>query len=169
MDITKLWTENKKYVLIGVGLLIAGGFILWFRNYETQQQSNEANAEAESEAEDAQLAQELLAAQYSTGADSSPVATTGPTVDTGNDTLQQLINSVLNPTSTNETSEPATSTSQTNNIASGNPAPTTLPPGNVNPEPVLSAPGVNNSNNGIGINHLKTAPILYTMPTSTVQ
>ena len=119
MDITALWSENKKYVLIGAGLLIAGGFVLWFRNYESEAQANsEAEQNAQSE-QDAQLAGLLLQEPYSTGADASEVqGTTGTDIDTGSETVQQLVNSILNPTSGTSTTgtqsgTPSTSTGTT--------------------------------------------------------
>lgn len=90
----------KKVAWISGGVVIAGAFLWWLKNQVANSQAN-AQASSDQQAQtDAQLSAMLLqnplaSANYT----AQPVATSTPTVDTGNASLQTLINSILNPPS----------------------------------------------------------------------
>jgi hypothetical protein len=125
--------DSKRVLLIGGGIVAIGGAVIWLHKHAQTAQTNADNAAATDLQEGSLLLQQPL--NYSTGADSSGVAVSGPSVDTGNESLQALIGSILNPT-TQPTQQPTSTqpsqTSPTSNPVTG----PTLPPNTVTPKPV---------------------------------
>lgn len=151
--------DTKRVLLIGGGILVVGGFIVWFRKYE----ANKAASQDTQSLNDAQLASMMLqqplayAGNMSAGSDVS-----GPTVSTGNESLQTLINSVLNP-------QQSASTPSAPSVDTRNPVQTVnLPENTVTPQPVMIGtynPTGNSIVNADSIGTVvKTKPALLQMP-----
>jgi hypothetical protein len=98
--------DKKRILIIGAGIAVMGGAgYLLYKWQQSRAASNAANADAANQT-DAQLAQLMMQSPLSYASNSGTSANvSGPSVDTGNAALQALINSVIDPSTTN-TSHP---------------------------------------------------------------
>jgi hypothetical protein len=104
----------KKIGLYGGGVAVVGVIGYWLYQYQQQAAAASAANNAVQSQDDAQALQALLAAPLENGsAGDSSAAVTGPTVDTGNNTLQALINSILNPSTGTVSATPTTPVTST--------------------------------------------------------
>jgi len=101
--------DEKKWLYIGGGVVVLYLAYKWYQNYEANAQANAANAAQQSDQELAQLMMQQPLAYADTA--TQPVTTSGPSVDTGNSSLQDLINSILNPSGTSTDTGTSTGTS----------------------------------------------------------
>jgi hypothetical protein len=85
--------DKKRVLIIGAGVMVVGGFAMWFRKYE----ANKASASNNAQSTDAQLAELMMQSPLPYGGSSEPASVSGPSIDTGNTQLQSIINSVLHP------------------------------------------------------------------------
>jgi hypothetical protein len=130
--------DTKKLFWIGGGTVVVIGAYYWYKNYAANQSANTD----QSNQNDAELAALMLEQPLAYGsASDSSASVSGPTVDTGNNQLQSLISSILNPTtptpststsSTPVTANPVSPVSGTGTVTSG--------PSTVTPQPVTSTP-----------------------------
>lgn len=145
-----------------LGFVAAGGALWWLQKYLQQQQANaESDARSQNQT-DAQLAYDMLSNPLASASyTAQPVSSSGPTVDTGNETLQQLINSVLNPTTgtTTATSTPSNAQPTTySGVAAGK---------YFNPAPVQSGGTLQSQLLANGTGTFSTQPGILHMPVAT--
>ena len=162
----------KKVAYWGAGSIGVGAVLYWLYQYQQSAAASNAASQAQQSQDENQALAALLEQPLSSGSTSSSGASvSGPTVDTGNNSLQTLINSILNP--------PASTAST---VGTGSiPATDSNPPPVINPigGPV-SAP-VGSGANPIGastqpgyvpvvdepVNVTISPGILYRLPTAT--
>ena len=143
--------DKKKVLYIAGGLVVAGIAYVVFKNYETNAAaSDSANAASAAQDEQNQMQLEALALSQNLGSSDGGATVDTPTVDTGDASLQSLINSILNPPAsstpaptTTTTAAPTTPTTTT----ASNPSPS-LPPNSVSP--IAAQPISNGGSNDIG-------------------
>jgi hypothetical protein len=122
----------KKIGLWVGGISAVGVAGYWLYQY---QQAAAANAAANDAASANEENQALAALTYgASGVSNEPASVSGPSVDTGNDALQTLINSILNPTTGTVSETPTTPT------PTPTPAPTPAPVNPVSGTGVLPTP-----------------------------
>ena len=134
--------ETKKILWITAGITAVGVIVMWYRNRESNATSAaDANAQQTAQ-DDAELAAMMMEQPLSTGTDNSGASVSGPTVDTGNNALQTLINSILNPTPTTPpvTTTPPTSSVPVTSTPSTPVATTPQPVGPAQPVSPVTAP-----------------------------
>lgn len=155
--------DTKKLLYIGGGILVIGGFIIWYRKHEASVSA--ANDVANQN--DALLASQLLQQPLAyTGGGGTSVS--GPSVDTGNQSVQDLINSVLNPPAqpVGNGGNPTVQQSDATQSSYGRVTLHQNISNNVTPQPVMNTPY---SPSGVTSDVVvaKTAPVILHLPLAT--
>ena len=136
----------KKIGLYSGGVAVVGVIGYWLYQYQQQAAASSAANAATQSQNDAQALQALLETPLESGtAGDSSASVSGPTVDTGNNALQTLINSILNPSTGTVSQTPTTPTNVPSLPANATPGigTATLPvstPSTGITDPIVSAP-----------------------------
>lgn len=98
----------KKIGIWGGAITALGVVGYWLYQYQQTAAVNSAAQAAQDSQDQNQALAALLQGSLSEGGSSEPASVSGPSVDTGNDALQTLINSILNPSTGTVSETPTT-------------------------------------------------------------